>query len=75
MMDFSALGTLGFGAAAIGNLYRAMTDENAAETVRTAWTAGMRYFDTAPHYGSRVMAPSQNWALIRTQSCIIKLLI
>jgi D-threo-aldose 1-dehydrogenase len=51
MVDFSALGALGFGAAAIGNLYRATTEANAAETVRTAWTAGIRYFDTAPHYG------------------------
>jgi D-threo-aldose 1-dehydrogenase len=51
MVDFSALGALGFGAAAIGNLYRATTEANVAETVRTAWTAGIRYFDTAPHYG------------------------
>lgn len=51
MVDLNALGTLGFGAGAIGNLYRAMSEENAAETVRAAWDAGMRYFDTAPHYG------------------------
>ncbi|HEX7850271.1 MAG TPA: aldo/keto reductase [Sphingomonas sp.] len=51
MVDFGALGALGFGAAGIGNLYRATTEENAAETIRAAWTAGIRYFDTAPHYG------------------------
>lgn len=42
---------LGLGCAALGNLYRAVTDEVAAATVEAAWTAGIRYFDTAPHYG------------------------
>jgi D-threo-aldose 1-dehydrogenase len=42
---------LGFGAAPIGNLYRAIDDETAEATVETAWRAGVRYFDTAPHYG------------------------
>ncbi|MGO4859775.1 aldo/keto reductase [Arthrobacter sp. 2MCAF14] len=45
------LGKLGFGAAGIGNLYRAMPDAQAASTVNAAWDAGVRYFDTAPHYG------------------------
>lgn len=45
------LGKLGFGAASIGNLYRAVPDDQAFEVVRQAWDAGMRYFDTAPHYG------------------------
>jgi D-threo-aldose 1-dehydrogenase len=42
---------LGFGAAPIGNLYTAISDEDAQATVDTAWDAGIRYFDTAPHYG------------------------
>jgi D-threo-aldose 1-dehydrogenase len=42
---------LGFGAASLGNLYRATTDEQSYEAVRTAWERGIRYFDTAPHYG------------------------
>ena len=42
---------LGFGAAPIGNLYEAVPDEQAAQTVTAAWDAGIRYFDTAPHYG------------------------
>lgn len=46
-----ALGTLGLGAANIGNLYRAMTDEEAWELLEAAWDSGIRYFDTAPHYG------------------------
>ena len=44
-------GTLGFGAAGIGNLYRAMDDAVAAATGEAAWQGGVRYFDTAPHYG------------------------
>ncbi|MET4637437.1 D-threo-aldose 1-dehydrogenase [Mycetocola sp. 2940] len=42
---------LGYGAANIGNLYRAMTDDAAWEILQAAWDAGIRYFDTAPHYG------------------------
>ncbi|MFF1831899.1 aldo/keto reductase [Paenarthrobacter sp. NPDC058040] len=45
------LGKLGFGAAGIGNLYRAIPDGEALATVLAAWEAGIRYFDTAPHYG------------------------
>ncbi|MFJ7966202.1 aldo/keto reductase [Streptomyces sp. NPDC096324] len=42
---------LSFGAAGIGNLYTEVTDEQAYEAVGAAWTSGIRYFDTAPHYG------------------------
>jgi D-threo-aldose 1-dehydrogenase len=42
---------LGLGCAQLGNLYRAMTDESAYEIVDEAWSQGIRYFDTAPHYG------------------------
>ena len=42
---------LGYGAASVGNLYRAVDDEQAAELLDAAWDAGIRYFDTAPHYG------------------------
>ncbi|WHT19923.1 aldo/keto reductase [Crossiella sp. CA-258035] len=42
---------LGFGAAPIGNLYRPVPDADAHAAVRAAWDAGVRYFDTAPHYG------------------------
>jgi D-threo-aldose 1-dehydrogenase len=43
--------TLGFGGAAIGNLYRELRDEDASAAVQEAFHAGMRYFDTAPFYG------------------------
>jgi len=42
---------LGYGGAPIGNLYSAITDEQALASVRAAWDGGIRYFDTAPHYG------------------------
>jgi D-threo-aldose 1-dehydrogenase len=42
---------LSFGAAGIGNLYRPITDEAALAAVDAAWDAGIRTFDTAPHYG------------------------
>lgn len=43
--------SLGLGGAQLGNLYRAMTDESAYEIVDEAWSLGIRYYDTAPHYG------------------------
>ncbi|MEN6543845.1 aldo/keto reductase [Parvibaculum sp.] len=43
--------TLGFGAAPLGNLYRAMTDGEACSLLHAAGSAGLRYFDTAPLYG------------------------
>jgi D-threo-aldose 1-dehydrogenase len=42
---------LGFGGAPIGNLYEPVPDEDAAAAVWAAWEGGIRYFDTAPHYG------------------------
>ena len=45
------LGRLGYGAANVGNLYRAMTDDDAWAVLEAAWESGIRYFDTAPHYG------------------------
>ncbi|MGW6275175.1 aldo/keto reductase [Streptomyces sp. NPDC055060] len=42
---------LSFGAAALGNLYAPIGDEEAAAAIDAAWDAGIRYFDTAPHYG------------------------
>ncbi len=44
-------GVLGFGAASLGNLYRAIDDETAQSTVTAALDAGITHFDTAPHYG------------------------
>jgi D-threo-aldose 1-dehydrogenase len=46
-----SLGTLGFGGAPIANLYSAVEDRVALGVLDAAWDAGVRYFDTAPHYG------------------------
>jgi D-threo-aldose 1-dehydrogenase len=46
-----ALGELSLGCAQLGNLYREVSDEAALATVDAAWELGIRYFDTAPHYG------------------------
>ncbi|MFC4588337.1 aldo/keto reductase [Sphaerisporangium corydalis] len=45
-------GRLGFGSAPLGNMYRAIPDEEALATVEAAWDSGIRYFDTAPLYGA-----------------------
>lgn len=42
---------LGYGAANVGNLFRELSDEAAWEVLEAAWDSGIRYFDTAPHYG------------------------
>lgn len=47
-LDFTELGC---GSAPLGNLYYAISDDEAHATLKAAWDAGMRYFDTAPQYG------------------------
>lgn len=47
-LDFTELG---FGAAPIGNLYRAISEAEAQAVLTRAWEGGVRYFDTAPLYG------------------------
>jgi len=42
---------IGLGAAQFGNLYRVTSDDEVHLAVRQAWQDGIRYFDTAPHYG------------------------
>jgi D-threo-aldose 1-dehydrogenase len=42
---------LSLGTAPLGGLYRDLTEEEAQATVDAAWDAGLRFFDTAPHYG------------------------
>ena len=54
MTDRPALefGGLGLGTAPLGGLYDALDDETARAVVERAWELGIRYFDTAPLYGS-----------------------
>src|SRR5690348_7875723 len=42
---------LGLGAAQFGNLFTETTDEQSTLAVQAAHGEGIRYFDTAPHYG------------------------
>jgi len=42
---------LGLGGAPLANMYATITDDEAVATVDAAWHAGVRYFDTSPHYG------------------------
>ncbi|WP_345559642.1 aldo/keto reductase [Nonomuraea rosea] len=43
---------IGLGTAPLAGLYSPVSDEQAAATLEAAWSAGIRYFDTAPRYGS-----------------------
>lgn len=49
--DRVRLTSLGLGAAQLGNLSRETSDDDARGAVLAAWDAGIRYFNTAPHYG------------------------
>ncbi|KMW59970.1 L-fuco-beta-pyranose dehydrogenase [Candidatus Rhodobacter oscarellae] len=42
---------IGMGTAPLGNLYRAISDEEAHAVLERAWSGGVRYYDTAPLYG------------------------
>ncbi len=46
-----AVTELGFGGAPLGNLFARLPEEQARRAVDAAWDGGIRYFDTAPHYG------------------------
>ncbi|GHF37610.1 hypothetical protein GCM10018783_02480 [Streptomyces griseosporeus] len=41
-------GRLGFGTAPLGNMFRAIPDDEARATVEAAWDNGIRFYDTAP---------------------------
>ncbi|SEB05930.1 aldo/keto reductase [Leifsonia sp. 21MFCrub1.1] len=45
------VGPIGYGSAALGNLYRPRPEDEWPGIVPAAWEAGIRYYDTAPHYG------------------------
>jgi D-threo-aldose 1-dehydrogenase len=41
----------GLGCAPLGDLFEAVSEEQAQATLQAAWDSGVRYFDTAPFYG------------------------
>ncbi|MBP3076049.1 aldo/keto reductase [Streptomyces albidoflavus] len=45
-------GRLGFGTAPLGNMFRAIPDDEVQATLQAAWDQGVRYYDTAPFYGA-----------------------
>lgn len=47
-----AVSQLGFGGAGLGELFVKVDEKTATATLDAAWDAGIRYFDTAPYYGS-----------------------
>lgn len=46
-----AVPQFGLGCAPLGNLYRVRSDDDVHRVLQAAWDAGVRHFDTAPHYG------------------------
>ncbi|WP_212735110.1 aldo/keto reductase [Herbidospora galbida] len=45
-------GRRGFGTAPLGNMFRAIPEEEVHATLEAAWEQGTRYYDTAPFYGA-----------------------
>lgn len=52
MSRFIPHGPLGMGTAPMGNLITEVAEDDAMAAVTAAWGAGVRHFDTAPHYGA-----------------------
>ena len=46
-----ALPRVGLGGGELGNLHEPRSDDDAHALLQAAWDGGVRYFDTAPHYG------------------------
>ncbi|MEU6412734.1 aldo/keto reductase [Microbispora sp. NPDC046933] len=46
------LGPYGLGTAPLGGLFAPVSEEQAEQALAAAWEGGIRYFDTAPHYGT-----------------------
>ena len=42
---------VGLGGGELGNLHEPRSDDDAHAILQAAWDGGVRYFDTAPHYG------------------------
>ena len=52
MTDYTPPGPLGLGTAPLGNLGTVVPEESAVACLQAAWDAGIRHYDTAPHYGA-----------------------
>jgi D-threo-aldose 1-dehydrogenase len=58
---------LGLGGTGLGDMYHTTSEEAGLATVNAAWEAGIRYFDTAPHYGAGLSEHRFGQALRRRQ--------
>ncbi len=58
--------SLSFGCASIGNLGGVVSDADATAVMQAAWSSGIRYFDTAPHYG-RGLSETRLGGFLKTQ--------
>lgn len=47
----TAFSELGFGTAQFGNMGKEVAEQDCFNAVEAAWEGGLRFFDTAPHYG------------------------
>jgi D-threo-aldose 1-dehydrogenase len=45
------VGEVGFGGGPLGGLFEPLDDGGAAAALAAGWDAGIRFYDTAPHYG------------------------
>lgn len=43
---------IGLGGAPLGNMFHPVSEAQADATLAAAWEAGIRYYDTSPHYGA-----------------------
>lgn len=64
--DGVGMGRLGMGGAPLGNLFEVVSEADAQASLQAAWRAGIRHFDTAPHYGAglsehRMGAAMRGW--------------
>ena len=52
MTGYTPQGPLGVGTAPLGNLGTVVPEDSAVDCLQAAWDAGLRHYDTAPHYGA-----------------------
>ena len=52
MTAYAPHGPLGAGSAPLGNLGTVVPEADAVACLAAAWDAGIRHYDTAPHYGA-----------------------
>ncbi|MCC6194853.1 MAG: aldo/keto reductase [Burkholderiales bacterium] len=51
LREATAAAGVALGGAPLGNLFRPVREDDALALLDRAWDAGVRYYDTAPHYG------------------------